>query len=152
MTYDRPRPSSPEVSAQLSRVRRRDTAPEVRLRSLLHRLGLRFRVDHPISGLARRRVDIVFAGARVVVFVDGCFWHGCPEHWVQPKANAAWWREKIAANRRRDAETNAALERLGWKVIRVWEHESPAAAAERIHAAVTGSPNPRSAGRSGTAR
>jgi DNA mismatch endonuclease (patch repair protein) len=152
MTSDRPRPSSPAVSAQLSRVRRRDTAPEVRLRSLLHRLGLRFRVDHPISGVARRRVDIVFAGARVAVFVDGCFWHGCPEHYVQPKANAAWWREKIAANRRRDAETNAALERLGWKVIRVWEHEPPAAAAARIHAAVTGSPNPQSASRAGTPR
>lgn len=138
MTSDRPPPSSPQVSAQLSRVRRRDTAPEVRLRSLLHGRGLRFRVDHPISGLARRRVDIVFVGPRVAVFVDGCFWHGCPEHSVQPKANAAWWREKIAANRRRDADTDAALTRLGWNVIRVWEHESPALAAERVHAAVSG--------------
>lgn len=136
MTSFRPPPSSPQVSAQLARVRRRDTAPEVRLRSALHRRGLRFRVDHAIPGLARRRVDIVFSGAQVAVFVDGCFWHGCPEHGVQPKANAAWWQEKIAGNRRRDAETNAALSRLGWTVIRVWEHESPTVAAARVHDAV----------------
>jgi DNA mismatch endonuclease (patch repair protein) len=93
-------------------------------------------VDHPIPGLPRRRADIVFVGARVAVFVDGCFWHGCPDHCVRPKANAAWWREKIATNRRRDAETNAALSRLGWCVIRVWEHENPTAAAMYIRAVV----------------
>ncbi len=139
---DRPPPSSQQVSVQLSRVRRRDTAPELRLRSLLHGRGLRFRVDHTIQGLPRRRADIVFPRARVAVFVDGCFWHGCPEHCVQPKANADWWREKIAVNGRRDAETDAALTGLGWKVIRVWEHESPAVAAARIHAAVTGGVEP----------
>jgi DNA mismatch endonuclease (patch repair protein) len=85
-------------------------------------------------------VDIVFASARVAVFVDGCFWHGCAEHCVAPKANAAWWREKIAANRQRDVETSTALKHLGWIVIRVWEHESSLIAAEQIHAAVTEGP------------
>jgi DNA mismatch endonuclease (patch repair protein) len=131
MAY-RPPPSSPQVSAHLSQVRRRDTAPEMRVRSLLHQCGLRFRVDRPIAGLPRRRVDIVFPRARVAVFIDGCFWHGCGEHCVAPKANAAWWSEKIAANRRRDQETNVALEYLGWTVIRIWEHERPSDAAREI--------------------
>jgi DNA mismatch endonuclease (patch repair protein) len=136
MAY-RPPPSSPQVSAHLSQVRRRDTAPEMRVRSLLHQRGLRFRVDQPIAGLPRRRVDIVFPRARVAVFVDGCFWHGCADHCVAPKANAAWWSEKIAANRRRDQETNVALEDLGWTVIRVWEHERPSDAAQEIQTIVT---------------
>jgi DNA mismatch endonuclease, patch repair protein len=135
MTY-RPPPSSPHVSAHLSQVRRRDTAPEMRVRSLLHRRGLRFRVDQPIAGLPRRRIDIVFPSARVAVFVDGCFWHGCVKHCMPPKANAAWWQEKIAGNRRRDQETNIALAELGWTVIRVWEHEPPSASAQKIHAVV----------------
>ena len=103
---------------------------------MLHKRGLRFRVDHTIPGLPRRRVDIVFPAVRIAVFVDGCFWHGCPEHCVQPKANADWWRAKIAANRKRDSETDDALVRLGWDVIRVWEHESASDAAVRIHAAI----------------
>jgi DNA mismatch endonuclease (patch repair protein) len=83
-----------------------------------------------------RRVDIVFTRAKVAVFVDGCFWHGCPDHCVQPKANAAWWRTKIETNQRRDADTNLALAALGWRVIRVWEHDDVEAAAERIAHAV----------------
>jgi DNA mismatch endonuclease (patch repair protein) len=135
MAY-RPPPSSPQVSAHLSQVRRRDTAPEMLVRSLLHQRGLRFRVDRPIAGLPRRRADIVFPRARVAVFIDGCFWHGCVEHCVAPKANASWWKEKIAANRRRDQETNVALEDLGWAVIRVWEHERACDAAQEIHTTV----------------
>jgi DNA mismatch endonuclease (patch repair protein) len=112
--------------------RRRDTAPEIALRSELHRLGLRFRVDRsPLPG-GRRRADIVFGPARVAVYVHGCFWHGCPEHATWPKANAEWWREKIEANRRRDADTDARLHDAGWLALRVWEHEDPAPAAERI--------------------
>ena len=114
----------------------------MRLRTLLHGRGLRYRVDQAVPGLPRRRADIVFVAARVAVFVDGCFWHGCPSHYVGPKANAAWWREKIDANRRRDADTDATLCRLGWRVIRVWEHEAPAVAAERICAAVAGRVEP----------
>jgi DNA mismatch endonuclease (patch repair protein) len=117
-------------------VRRRDTAAETRLRSVLHRRGLRYRVEYAVEGLARRRLDIAFPRAKVAVFVDGCFWHGCPDHCVQPKANAAWWRDKIAENRRRDANTDAALAKLGWQVIRVWEHEDPEAAAALIAEAV----------------
>ena len=120
----------------MSRLGRRDGVAEMRLRSLLHAGGLRFRVDHSIAGLPRRRADIVFVRARVAVFVDGCFWHGCPEHCVQPKANAGWWKEKIEANRRRDAETNALLARDGWEVIRIWEHEDPETVAAGIREAV----------------
>ncbi len=117
------------------RQRRRDTAPEVALRSALHRSGLRYRVDFPLPGL-RRRADIAFPAARVAVFVDGCFWHGCPEHGSWPKENAPWWREKIEANRRRDRDTDARLRDAGWLPLRVWEHEPAEAAAERVAEAV----------------
>jgi DNA mismatch endonuclease, patch repair protein len=111
--------------------RQRDTKGELELRSLLHRRGLRFRVHALLPG-SRRRSDIVFARARVAVFVDGCFWHGCPEHGTWPKQNADWWREKIEANQRRDRDTNARLRAAGWTVIRVWEHEDPTQAADQI--------------------
>jgi DNA mismatch endonuclease (patch repair protein) len=111
--------------------RQRDTKREMELRSLLHRRGLRFRVHALLPGL-RRRSDIVFTRARVVVFVDGCFWHGCPEHGTWPKQNADWWREKIEANQRRDRDTDARLRAAGWTVIRVWEHDDPIQAADRV--------------------
>jgi len=81
-------------------------------------------------------VDIVFARARVAVFVDGCFWHGCPDHGTQPKRNAEWWRNKLDQNRRRDASTNGELEAAGWHVMRFWEHDDPEVAASAIHATV----------------
>jgi DNA mismatch endonuclease (patch repair protein) len=118
----------------MQQTRRRDTGPELALRSILHRDGFRFRTDFPVAG--RRRADIAFTRARVAVFVDGCFWHGCPRHGTWPKANAAWWRDKIEANRRRDRETDELLARSGWTVIRVWEHEDPRRAAEEIEEAV----------------
>lgn len=111
--------------------RQRDTKGELELRSLLHRRGLRFRVHALLPGL-RRRSDVVFTRARVVVFVDGCFWHGCPEHGTWPKQNADWWREKIEANQRRDRDTDAKLRAAGWNVIRVWEHDDPIEAADRV--------------------
>ena len=115
---------------------RRDTAPEVSLRSKLHRLGLRYRVDKsPIRGV-RRRADVVFGSARVAVFVDGSFWHGCPVHGTWPKRNADFWRDKIETNQRRDADTDRRLKEAGWLPIRVWEHEDPTEAAARIAAAV----------------
>jgi DNA mismatch endonuclease (patch repair protein) len=86
----------------------------------------------PLREHARRRADVVFPRARVAVFVDGCFWHGCPEHASWPKANAAWWRAKIEANRRRDSATDEALLHAGWRVVRVWAHEDPETAADRI--------------------
>lgn len=128
----RPAATSVKVRAQMSAQRRRDTAIELRLRRLLHRNGLRYRVDHPpIPGL-RRRGDIVFTAARVCVFVDGCFWHSCPAHATRPKANAAWWAQKLERNVARDRETDQKLESEGWTVVRVWEHEDPAVVAASI--------------------
>lgn len=116
----------------MSRLGRRDTKPEIVLRQLLHARGLRFRVDKPVLPDRRRRVDIVFGPAKVAAFVDGCFWHGCPAHATWPKANESYWREKIETNRRRDQDTNERLRSMGWEVVRVWEHEDMAVAADRL--------------------
>ena len=101
------------------------------LRSAVHRLGLRFRVDRKMQGTSRR-ADLVFIFAKVAVFVDGCFWHGCPIHRTWPRANADWWREKLEANVRRDRDTDASLRRLGWVVLRFWEHEDLVRAASSV--------------------
>lgn len=102
------------------------------LRRALHARGLRYRVDQPLPGLPRRRSDLTFSRQRVVVFFDGCFWHGCPEHRTDPKTNRAWWSAKRRANVQRDRETEAHLADLGWTSIRVWEHEESALAVQRI--------------------
>lgn len=116
----------------MQNTRRRDTPAELAIRAELHRRGLRYRVDiAPLHGL-RRRADVVFTRPKVAVFCDGCYWHGCPEHGSWPRANAAWWRTKIEATRRRDRDTDAQLVGNGWLVVRVWEHELPEAAADRI--------------------
>jgi DNA mismatch endonuclease (patch repair protein) len=121
----------------------RDTPPERALRSALHRLGLRFRVHvRPVPGLPRR-ADVIFPRARVAVFVDGCFWHGCPVHGTWPKANAEWWRAKIESNRARDADTDRRLTEAGWTVVRVWEHEDPDGAARQVAGLVKGVLPPR---------
>ncbi len=131
-----PAASSEAAKNRMESTRRRDTAPEVALRTALHRMGLRYRVDRkPLLDL-RRRADVVFSSARVVVYVDGCFWHGCPSHATWPKENAEFWRNKIEANRRRDADTDRRLADAGWLVVRVWEHEDPNEAAERVARAV----------------
>jgi DNA mismatch endonuclease (patch repair protein) len=112
--------------------RSRDTKPELALRSEVHRLGLRYRVDvRPIPSL-RRTGDLVFPRARVVVFLDGCFWHGCPEHHTVAKTNAEFWAAKVRGNRERDLATTRQLEDAGWCVVRVWEHESPRDAALHV--------------------
>jgi DNA mismatch endonuclease (patch repair protein) len=109
-----------------------DTKPELALRRELHRRGLRYFVHRrPVPGL-RRQADVLFPGARVAIFVDSCWWHGCPEHVTWPRANTDWWRAKIGKNRERDADTNARLVEAGWLPIRIWEHEEPSKAAERI--------------------
>jgi len=112
--------------------RKRDTRPELALRSELHRRGLRYRVDQKPLERLRCKADIVFRRQKVAVFVDGCFWHGCPDHGTSPKTNAAYWRAKIGRNMERDRLNDAALGEAGWAVVRVWEHEMPASAAERI--------------------
>jgi DNA mismatch endonuclease (patch repair protein) len=116
---------------------RRDTRPERALRSALHRLGLRYRVDLKLgAGRSAPRPDVAFMRARVAVFVDGCFWHGCPEHGTSPRTNSGYWSAKVARNRARDSANDAALAEAGWAVVRVWEHESPATAADAIAALV----------------
>lgn len=120
----------------MQRQTRRDTAPELALRRAVWRRGLRYRVDvAPLKG-TRRRADMVFRSARVAVYVDGCFWHRCPEHATSPRANSEWWADKLAANVRRDRDTDARLTEAGWLVIRVWEHEDMTEAAARIEEAV----------------
>lgn len=103
----------------MSRIRGRDTKPEVMLRKELWRLGLRYRIHHGLPG----RPDIVFPSRRVVIFIDGCFWHRCPLHWQAPKSNAVFWERKIAGNQLRDERVTRELEAVGWRVIRVWEHQ-----------------------------
>jgi DNA mismatch endonuclease (patch repair protein) len=120
----------------MQRQARRDTAPELALRRDLWRRDLRYRVDvAPIRGL-RRRADMVFSRARVAVYVDGCYWHSCPDHATVPKANREWWVAKLEANVARDRDTDARLLAAGWEVVRVWEHESMEDAADRIEAVV----------------
>lgn len=116
----------------MRRVPQRGTRAELAIRSALFRMGLRYRVDAPPLKGVRRKADIVFTSARLAVHVDGCFWHGCPLHGTWPKANAEFWRAKIEANQRRDADTDRRLIEAGWTSIRVWEHEDPATAAARI--------------------
>ena len=132
-----PTPSSPAASATMKANRRRDTLPERQLRSALHRMGMRFRVDFPVDAAGRRvRPDVVFTKRRVAVFVDGCFWHACPEHGLKPRANADYWESKLRRNSDRDRADTVSLERAGWTVVRVWEHESTHSAVEAIQSAL----------------
>lgn len=116
----------------MSRTRGRDTSAELRIRKHLFAKGMRYRVDFLVLTIPRRRADIAFIRPKVAVFVDGCFWHGCPKHGTWPKANSVFWKSKIETNRVRDEDTNKRLREEGWYVIRIWEHEDPAAAAERV--------------------
>jgi DNA mismatch endonuclease (patch repair protein) len=123
----------------MQRQRRTDTGPEMILRSLVWATGLRYRVDARPVATFRRRADLVFRRARVAVFVDGCFWHGCKRHRGSVAGLAAWWKEKIGRNRFRDRETDRILAREGWQVIRLWEHDisrDAAACASRVTQAV----------------
>lgn len=131
----RPAASSDSVAARMSRQARRDTGPEVALRRELHRRGLRFRTEFPVPGMPRRRIDVAFTRAQIAIFVDGCFWHGCPEHKGKPASNSEWWAAKLAGNAARDHETDAHLRSLGWTVLRIWEHVPLADAADAVAAA-----------------
>ena len=116
----------------MSRQARRDTRPELTLRRELHRRGFRYRVHRRPLPAVRREADLVFSRQRVAVFVDGCWWHQCPEHATVPKTNTAWWREKLDRNVARDRETDRLLTDAGWRVIRIWEHEAPGVAADKV--------------------
>ncbi|WP_413102510.1 very short patch repair endonuclease [Streptomyces sp. Inha503] len=129
-------PSSPDVSARMSRQTNVDTSAERAVRQLLHASGYRYRIHYPVPGMRRRKIDIAFTGVKLAVLIDGCFWHGCPDHATSPKANAEWWRQKLDRNIERDQETNAQLVAEGWTVLRFWEHESPGAVMRQVAAAV----------------
>lgn len=120
----------------MSRQVSKDTGAELAVRRLLHAARLRYRVEYPVPGMARRRIDVAFPGVKVAVLIDGCFWHGCPQHATQPKANAEWWRNKLDRNMARDRETTEHLIAEGWTVLRFWEHEAPEEVAVHVAAAV----------------
>lgn len=143
MVGERPVPEGSWASSAATRSamranRGRDTAPELRIRSLLHREGLRYRVSARPLPRVRRTADLVFSRARVAVFVDGCFWHGCPDHCRPARTNSDFWRTKIDGNRARDAQTDQLLAEAGWRAIRIWEHEDPVEAAGKVSAVVRG--------------
>lgn len=117
---------------RMSRQATRNTLAERLLRTELHRRGLRYRLHQRPDPAFRRTADIVFSRAKVAVFVDGCFWHRCPDHATFPQTNDDWWEAKLQRNVDRDAETVARLSQAGWRVVRVWEHEDPVEAAEHI--------------------
>jgi DNA mismatch endonuclease (patch repair protein) len=126
-----PAPLNMTVSTQMQRMPRSSTGPEMVIRRELHRRGLRYRVNHSrLPG----RPDIAFTAARIAVFIDGCFWHSCPEHSVLPRNNREWWREKLQRNVQRDHQKDGQLESMGWTVVHIWEHEGPAEAADAIEA------------------
>lgn len=133
-----PPPSSPLAQKTMSAQRQADTKPEIAVRSALHRRGLRYRKHlAPLQGL-RCKADVVFLRQQVAIFIDGCFWHGCTQHGTVPKANNRWWRQKIEGNQARDRRNDEVLEHAGWAVVRIWEHEDPEAAADRVMAVVRG--------------
>jgi DNA mismatch endonuclease (patch repair protein) len=123
----------------MSQLRRRDNERELDLRRALHAEGFRYRVTYPVPELRRRTIDVAFTRHRVAVFLDGCFWHGCPLHATDPRSNGTWWAQKIAANQARDRDTDRHLASLCWRVVRVWEHEALEDATSRVRAAVLGS-------------
>ena len=126
--------SSPGVRSRMQLQRSRDTAPELAIRRLLHAQGLRYRVDRrlPLPGV-RRRADIVFGPGRIAVFIDGCFWHGCPIHGnPKIKSNTWYWPDKIQRNQDRDRDTDSRLRAVGWAVVRAWEHDDPISVSDQI--------------------
>jgi DNA mismatch endonuclease, patch repair protein len=124
--------STPAVRRVMQGNKSRDTRPEIAVRSAVHALGMRYRVSaRPLRDL-RRTADLVFRNARVAVFVDGCFWHGCPQHHAPPRTNASYWATKILGNKSRDEDTTKRLCQEGWTVLRFWSHEEPLRVAAQI--------------------
>jgi DNA mismatch endonuclease, patch repair protein len=130
-------PSSAAAQAVMRGNKGRDSRPELRIRSILHKHGLRYRLGvWLLVGGRRVQPDLMFPTARVAVFVDGCFWHGCPIHGSRPRANSSYWWPKLDRNVERDRAATAALIEDGWQVFRFWEHEPPEVAATMIASAV----------------
>lgn len=130
--------TSPATRRAMQANRRRDTGPEMAIRRLVHASGLRYRVDARPLPTARYTADLIFTRARVAVFIDGCWWHGCAEHYRPPASNTTYWAGKVTRNRERDQLANEALIAAGWTVVRIWEHEAPESAARQIEGAVRG--------------
>ena len=127
---DRPAPANKRVSEQMRRMPTKNSNPELRLRKALYERGLRYRL-HP-KGLPGKP-DITFGPSKLAVFVDGCYWHNCPDHGTIPKNNREWWLKKFDQNRNRDLRKDQELREIGWLPLHVWEHEDPTKAAEKIH-------------------
>lgn len=125
--------SSDRVRRQMSTLGQRDTAPELAVRSELHRRGLRYRVHTKPESDLRTKADIVFRPKRLCVYIDGCFWHSCPEHGTLPASNRESWEKKLRRNVERDTEVTRRLTEMGWTVLRYWEHEDPLLVAREIH-------------------
>jgi DNA mismatch endonuclease (patch repair protein) len=119
--------------------RKRDTRPELSLRRAVHAAGLRYRVASRPLPQRPWTADLVFSRARVAVFVDGCYWHGCPDHYAQPRTNPGYWSSKIERNRSRDALVDGELQTAGWRSVRIWEHEPIEAALAQVIEAVRAS-------------
>lgn len=127
-----PSPSSPSASIRMKAVRRSGTLAELKIRKELDKLGIPYEVqERPISTL-NRKADILFRESRIAVFIDGCFWHGCPIHGTKAKSNEIFWSTKIQTNIQRDEDTNRLLQEQGWLVVRIWEHENPEEAVHHI--------------------
>lgn len=133
---ERPVAVSDAVARRMRNTGQRDTPSEMALRRELHRRGLRYRVDQRVLGVTRGRPDLVFPSEKVAVFVDGCFWHSCPEHATIPKQNRQWWFEKLQRNVERDRRHTEELNSAGWSVLRFWEHEEPSSTADAVEEAV----------------
>lgn len=120
----RPAAISGKVSGAMRSMPEHSTGPEMAVRRLLHRNGLRYRVQYPVPGAPRRSIDIAFPKKKIAIFIDGCFWHGCSEHRNIPAHNRDWWQSKIDQNRSRDRDTDEKLQEAGWIVFRFWEHDT----------------------------
>lgn len=142
----RPEPLNEHVRTRMSQQARTGTRPEMNVRRLLHASGKRYRVAYPVPGKPRRTIDIAFPGTKVAVFIDGCFWHRCPQHSNAPANNRDWWATKLAANVKRDEDTDATLAAAGWRSVRIWEHESAATAVAVISDALAGRDHPNRKG------
>ncbi|MFF8651713.1 very short patch repair endonuclease [Streptomyces griseoluteus] len=129
--------SSAARRRNMQAIRSRDTTPERLIRSLVHAQGFRYRVAaRPLPNL-RRTADLVFRPAKLAVFIDGCYWHGCPQHYVPPKTNSGYWSDKVARNMARDRDTDDQLRAAGWTVLRFWEHDPAEECALKIAATVS---------------
>ena len=131
--------------------RSHDTQAELAVRRLVHAAGLRYRVNVRPERDLRRTADLLFSRARVVVLIDGCYWHGCPQHYRRPSSNRRYWDAKVLRNASRDREVDAALMTAGWLVVRAWEHEDPVDVAARVESAVRQRTPPRTPSQDGLA-